>query len=89
MSPLGAAVKVNVKLFATLRAYAPAAAKDGVFCLELDSGVRIQDVIARLGLPGHPWQPPWLSLVNGRQRGPDHRLEDGDTLSFFPPLAGG
>lgn len=28
-------------------------------------------------------------LVNGRYRLPDYYLQDGDTVSVFPPLAGG
>jgi molybdopterin converting factor small subunit len=30
-----------------------------------------------------------LTVVNGRDAGPDHVLSDGDVLSLFPPLAGG
>ena len=32
---------------------------------------------------------PKIIIVNGLQKGADEFLKDGDTLSVFPPVAGG
>lgn len=82
-------MKVNVKLFATFRQYAPADAHDGSFSLELSKEGRIGDLVTKLGMPGQPAPPAWIILVNGRRGELDDRLEEGDTLSIFPPIAGG
>ncbi len=82
-------MKVNVRLFATFRACAPADARDGAFCLDLLPGERIEDLIVRLGLPVQKARQDCIALVNGRHGEPDRRLEEGDTVSIFPPVAGG
>ncbi|MGH8058860.1 MAG: MoaD/ThiS family protein [Candidatus Entotheonellia bacterium] len=43
-------------------------------------------MIKTLNLPG---DIPKIVLINGRQTEEDIALHDGDTVSIFPPLAGG
>jgi molybdopterin converting factor small subunit len=75
---------VNVKLFAGLRSYART--DDGICALELPNASTVGDVIATLNIPP---DKPSILLLNGRHAQRDKTLSDGDTLSLFPPVAGG
>jgi molybdopterin converting factor small subunit len=77
-------MNVNVKLFAGLRDFAPTS--DGICPVDLPDGATIDDVYELLSIPP---DKPSIILVNGRHAGRDHILMDGDTLSLFPPVAGG
>ncbi|HEX3015338.1 MAG TPA: MoaD/ThiS family protein [Desulfobacteria bacterium] len=74
-------MQVNVKLFATLR--------DGRFKqekMELGDSSKVFDVLEKCNLP---LEEVAISMVNGRDVTNDHQLQDGDTLSLFPPVGGG
>lgn len=74
-------MKVNVKLFATLR--------EGRFKSEstdLDDNSRVIDVIKKYDLP---LEEVAICLVNGRDADNEHVLQNGDTVSLFPPVGGG
>lgn len=74
-------MQVNVKLFATLR--------DGRFKqekMELGDNTKVFDVLEKCNLP---LEEVAISMVNGRDVTNDHQLQDGDTLSLFPPVGGG
>ena len=56
--------------------------------LSLPTGTTVGGVLMLLGLP--PEELPKLVLyVNGRMACEGTPLSDGDTLIFFPPVAGG
>ena len=74
-------MKVNVKLFASLRTFGP-----NEEVIELPEQATIDDVVRSLKIPG---TIRLLRIVNGEHRPADHVLKDGDELSLFPPLAGG
>ncbi len=74
-------MKVNVKLFASLRTFGP---DDQV--IELPDHTTIDDVIRYLKIPS---TIRLLKIVNGEHRPTDHELKDGDELALFPPIAGG
>lgn len=72
---------VNVKLFATLR--------EGRFIeekTELQENSRVMDVIKKYELPPDEVA---ICLVNGRDADNEQVLNNGDTLSIFPPVGGG
>lgn len=74
-------MEVNVKLFATLR--------DGRFKEEkadVHENTQVKDVISRYNIPEKEVK---ICLVNGRDAGFDQKLNNGDTLSLFPPVGGG
>lgn len=74
-------MKVNVKLFATLR--------EGRFKAEttdLEEDSKVYDVIKKYDLP---FEEVAICYVNGRDADNDHVLRDGDTVSLFPPVGGG
>jgi sulfur-carrier protein len=79
-------MKVEVALFATLSKYLPAGSQNRRAALEVKEGVTVRDILNHLGVPP---ELPNILLVNGRQAPDTTVLKDGETLSVFPPLAGG
>lgn len=76
---------VTVKCFTGMRRYAPADEIEG-FELNLDSGARLSDLLARLGAAE---EKAALTAVNGRNVGRDTVLQDGDRVVLFTPAEGG
>lgn len=79
-------MKVEVELFATLSVYRPGGASGDGVTLEVPDGTTVGDLIRFLQIPP---DADCLRVVNGHDAPSDQRLEDGDVLSLFPPLAGG
>jgi sulfur carrier protein ThiS len=84
-------VRLEVRLFASLRDRFPPAAR-GRGSVELDAGASLQDLLDQLAITDRLAQ---MVLVDGQQA-PRPRaaraalaLEEGQTVSIFPPLAGG
>lgn len=83
-------MRITLKLYATLGRYLPDDAEKNIAYLELPDGISVAAVVERFRLPP---ELVHLVLVNGvfvapEQRG-DTRLEDGDVLAIWPPVAGG
>jgi molybdopterin converting factor small subunit len=78
-------VRVEVRLFATLTVYLPAL-EGGSATLDLPEETTVGQAIRSLGIPD---ATPRIAVINGLDAGPEQPLRDGDTLSVFPPLAGG
>ena len=79
-------MKVEVRLFATLQPYLPSAAHGDGISLDLPLGATVRDVMESLKIPS---ELACLTVVNGRDVGPEQVLAPGDELAMFPPLAGG
>ena len=79
-------MKVEVQLFATLAPYQPAADASGRSLIELSPAANVADALRALRVPDGM---PRIVLVNGHDAEDDQRLEQGDVVSIFPPLAGG
>lgn len=79
-------MKVEVRLFATLARYLPEPSKSSSATVQIPEGSTVRQLVRVLGIPD---QMPAVILVNGRDATPDQVLKDGDTLTLFPPLAGG
>jgi molybdopterin synthase sulfur carrier subunit len=77
-------MKIEVRLFATLRQYAPGGRDPSVF--ELAEGSRVAQVLEGLSIPKDAAK---VILVNGRQSDEGHLLHGGDRIVIFPPVAGG
>lgn len=84
-------MKLTLKLFATLTAHLPPAARRaGQVAVDAVPGSTVADLIAQQGLP------PALCtmvLVNGRFVSRDDHaacvLQEGDVLAIWPPVGGG
>jgi sulfur carrier protein ThiS len=79
-------MKIQVALFATLSKYLPAGAQNRRSTIEVKDGSTVRDVLNQLGVPP---ELPNILLVEGRQAPETSVLTEGQTLSVFPPLAGG
>lgn len=84
-------MKITLKLFASLSAWLPAAARSRHRTdLEVPPGASVGEVIRGQGIP--PGQCAivlvdgvWVSAVEWEER----RLEEGQVLAIWPPVAGG
>ena len=88
-------MKITVKIFATLTQYLseeflaqyPQGSRSGSpIELELSEGSTLNDLVNSLDLPKELVK---VTFVNGRAEEPDHRLQAGDEVGMFPPIAGG
>ena len=79
-------MKIEIALYATLAKYLPPHAQNRRAAIEVNEGATVREVMDQLGIPR---DLPNILLVNGRQTPEETVLQDGVTLSIFPPLAGG
>ncbi len=83
-------MKIRLRLFATLKPFAPAGASDGETDLDLPAGTTPQQVIDQLSLPP---RITVLVMIDGRHQTPEEvkqrPLVDGEVLAIAPPIAGG
>lgn len=84
-------MQVEVRLFASLREKLPNGRR-GKGPVELPEGATLPDLLGRLDIPRELAQ---MVLINGEQLPNDWEaragivLRPGDTISIFPPVAGG
>ena len=78
-------MRIEVRLYATLRRYALSAA-DGVLSIVVPEGSKASDVIASVG--GNA-DEVHIVMVNGVSNPLDQVLAEGDRLGLFPPVGGG
>jgi molybdopterin converting factor small subunit len=78
-------MKITLKLFATLREHIKNHG-NGACEVALRETATVQDVLTLFQIPE---DIPKIILVNGVQKSACDMLHDGDTLSIFPPIAGG
>ena len=78
-------MRITIKLYAMLRSYLRQE-KDGAGPLDVPEGATIEEVLTGLGLPE---KMPKIVQINGEQKSLNAPLAEGDTLSVFPPMAGG
>jgi molybdopterin converting factor small subunit len=79
---MGAHIHIQIKLFATLSKFTPAAAEH----FPIEPGTTIQTLMDRLGVPTDQAR---LVFVNGVLVEPTQALHDGDRVGIFPPVGGG
>lgn len=78
---------IELRLFAGLRKKLPPGSPRGKCFLDLPEGTTIGTLLARMDIAQASAQ---IVLLNGEHdRDFDRRLQDGDVLSVFPPVAGG
>jgi molybdopterin converting factor small subunit len=77
---------VLVKLYASLRKYAPNGSAGSTFEIELPEEATLEDLMRALNIPSDEAR---IAFVNGIIREIDHTLKSGDEVGLFPPIAGG
>jgi molybdopterin converting factor small subunit len=75
---------VKLKFFADLRNYLPS--EPFPYPAEVKEGATVADILAMFKIPE---DKPHILLLNGVHCTLDSKPGDGDTLSLFPPVAGG
>ncbi|MHA2359794.1 MAG: MoaD/ThiS family protein [Candidatus Thorarchaeota archaeon] len=80
-------MQVQVKLYATLRRFAPDDVELGnAFPMDIDEAT-VGGVLKRLGIETHQAK---IIMVNGvRVTDLDHELSQNDMIVIFPPVGGG
>ncbi len=78
-------MRVKVKLFGPLLDRMPPGQRRVPMEIELPEGATVNDVANRLGLG----EVGAVILINDQEGHRGKRLNEGDVVSFFPPLAGG
>ncbi|MHA1330631.1 MAG: MoaD/ThiS family protein [Candidatus Hodarchaeales archaeon] len=81
-------MKVEVRLFATLRKYGPPKLSIGEsFNIDLEENASIKDLITHLGMEVEEAK---IVMVNGIGKSDySYKLKSNDTVSIFPPVGGG
>jgi molybdopterin synthase sulfur carrier subunit len=80
-------IYIRVKLFASLRRFAPEGSFSGKpFEVNLPDGATLSDLARQLKLPASETK---VTFVNGRSREMDWVLANDDEIGIFPPVGGG
>jgi molybdopterin converting factor small subunit len=81
-------IEIKIKLFATLKKLLPPNAEGSIATIEVEEGLTVAGLIDQLQIPKEMAQ---LVLVNGINIEGEYSrtLQEGDTVSVFPPVAGG
>ena len=82
-------MRIEVRLYGTLRRFRPAAAPGAAhapFVALLSPAATVATLLAALGIPDGLAS---AAAVNDEAAEIDHPLRDGDRVSLFPPVAGG
>jgi molybdopterin synthase sulfur carrier subunit len=74
-------MKLEIKLFASLQKFMPNAEN-----VDLDDNCTVLDLLKKIGI--NPSEVA-IILVNGQHVELDQTLSGGETVAFFPPIAGG
>lgn len=79
-------MKVDVRVFATLRRYLPKLAIGEPLTLDVPEGITLDEIREQVGLPR---QEVKVYMRNNRQADPEETAKDGDRITFIPAVAGG
>jgi molybdopterin converting factor small subunit len=77
---------IEIRLFASFRVFLPPGHTGFSFFITIDEEITVAELIALLNIPA---DTPKITVVRGNQVPEDYRIREGDTVSIFPPIAGG
>ena len=80
-------VKVNVKLTGQFIKLAPEGSDKGVFSSESEAGTTLSALLKQLGVDDTGVK--YTALVNNERKPAEYVLEDSDSVTVMPLLAGG
>ncbi|MDR3568861.1 MAG: MoaD/ThiS family protein [Syntrophobacteraceae bacterium] len=78
-------MRIEVRLYATLRRFAPTA-EGGILFVDVAEGATAADAIATVKVDADEVH---LLMINGRNCPAGQALCEGDRLGLFPPIGGG
>ena len=78
--------RVKIELRGPLARHAPPDCREGRIILETPYGFTVRDVLNLIGIPE---ESVGLVLINGQKSRLSTCPAGGDTITFFPPVAGG
>jgi len=78
------AMEIKVRLHGSLQRHSDR--KRDLMRFDVPDSTTVGDVLGRLDLPR---SEIWITVVDGKLAYAERRLEDGDELEIFPPVAGG
>ena len=83
-------VRIEFKLFATLSGYLPAGTRGHSVVVEIPAGTTVHELIDRFHIPR---EKAHLVVCNGVymqvSERDTYRLQEGDAVALWPPIAGG
>ncbi len=79
-------IRIQCRLYAALRRYAPESGLGEALELELPDGTTLAELYILLKVP--PGEVK-RTFVSGLSKAPSHALSDGDRVALFPPIGGG
>lgn len=79
-------MKVEVRVFATLRRYLPELGISEPKVLDVPEGTTLDEIRDMLGLPEEEVK---VIMVNHLQASPEDPAADGDRITYIPAVAGG
>ncbi len=79
-------MRVRVRLYASLRRFAPEGQSGSHLEVDLSEGAKLQDLVKVLKIPPEETR---VAFVNGITRDMDWVLSPGDEVGMFPPIGGG
>jgi molybdopterin converting factor small subunit len=82
-------VRIELRLFGEFRDHLPEGSTGGRAEVELPEGATVFTLVEQLGLPYEAEEGVLVAAVNDEVTDLKAPLHDGDTVSMFPPLAGG
>jgi molybdopterin converting factor small subunit len=77
---------IEVRLYATLRQYAPTTASAGMFPVQMPLGSTVGELVSVIKVDPAEIK---LYMVNGASVEMEHVLHEGDRVGMFPPVGGG
>jgi sulfur-carrier protein len=78
-------LNIEVQLYFNLEEYLPGT-KAKKFFMSLGEGVTVQNLLNKLKIPDELTK---IIVVNGLSAKYEKKLQEGDVVAIFPPLAGG
>jgi len=79
-------IKVEVRVFATLRKYMPGYDIGEAKVIEISEGTTLEELRAQLKLPLDEVK---VIMRNGIQSELEEKIEDGDRIAYIPAVGGG
>lgn len=79
-------MEIEIKLFSYLAKLLPPGSQNNTAKINVKEGVTVEDLLDLLNIPNDTTN---VVLVNRKYQDRKTKLNDGDTVTVFPPITGG